>query len=83
VARPATPDPAGRATASRSRQDEGLSRQGAVSGDPRGSSRVSHEIDAEVRRPSKGSVMAELTVAVVVAALTAVLLVVVRGLERL
>jgi hypothetical protein len=44
---------------------------------------VSHEIDAEVRRPSKGSVMAELTVAVVVAALTAVLLVVVRGLERL
>jgi len=32
---------------------------------------------------SKGSVMAELTVAVVVVGLTAVLLVVVRGLERL
>jgi hypothetical protein len=44
---------------------------------------VSYEVHAEVRRPSKGSVMAELTVAVVIVTLTAVLLVVVRGLERL
>ena len=50
---------------------------------PRRSSRVSYEIDAEVRRPSKGSVMAELTVAAVLVALAAVLLVVVRGLERM
>ncbi|HEY5135731.1 MAG TPA: hypothetical protein VIJ41_08065 [Candidatus Nanopelagicales bacterium] len=44
---------------------------------------MSYGTGAEVRRTSKGSVMAELTVAVVLVALAAVLLVVVRGLERL
>jgi hypothetical protein len=44
---------------------------------------VCHRIDAEIRRRSEGIVMAELTVAAVLVALAAVLLVVVRGLERM
>jgi hypothetical protein len=44
---------------------------------------VCHRIDAEIRCRSEGIVMAELTVATVLVALAAVLLVVVRGLERL
>lgn len=65
------------------RQDGGRSRQETVRARSRGATQVSARERHRSAVPPKESSMAELTVAIVVVALTAVLLLVAGGVERL